>query len=133
MGLFSSIGNIVHKVTSVVDKVTNFIKAPLSFITKPLTSLVDKLVDKLPFGLGKLVEPFVNKFLGTAVSWLAGGPLGGIMSMLSSIAPAAEGIDKVLDVADGVLNGGLKSLPSLALQNVQELSAFSQAQSLLAA
>lgn len=132
MGFLSGLGKIVHSVTGIADKVLKFVKAPLDFITKPLTGLANKLLDKLPFGLGKLVEPFVDKFLGTAVGWLAGGPLGGIMSMISGAANTVETVDNVLHIADGALNGGLKSLAQPALENAQNLFSFAHAQTLLA-
>jgi hypothetical protein len=132
MSLFSSIGKALHSVTGIVDKVTSFLKAPLDAITKPLQGLVDGLLDKLPFGIGSFVKPFADKFLGSAIGFLAGGPLGGLMSTLSSVAGVAEKIDGVLDTVDGVVNGGIANLPDAAKQNVQDGAAWAQAQGLLA-
>jgi hypothetical protein len=138
MSFFSSIGNFFSKATSVVDtvtkiadKVTSFIKAPLDMITKPLQGALDGLADKLPFGLGKVVKPFVDKFLPTALSWLAGGPLGGFFGMLTKIAPTAEKIDSVLDTVDGAMDKGIGGLSDLAKQNLTNGTAWTQAQSLL--
>ena len=128
------IGKIIHKVAGIAGKVAGFISNPLSAITKPLTGLVDKLADKLPFGLGKLVKPFADKFLSMGISWLAGGPLGGVMGMLGKIAPTVGKISDVLNGIDGVVNGGkgIASLAQPALQNAQNIFAFQHAQSLLA-
>jgi phage-related protein len=127
-------GKILSKVTSVVSTVSSFISNPISAITKPLTGLVDKLADKLPFGLGKLVKPFADKFLGMGVSWLMGGPLGGLTSMLGKIAPTVGKISDVLNTVNGAVNGGkgLTSLAGPALQNAQNIFANQHAQALLA-
>jgi hypothetical protein len=139
MSFFSKIGSFLSKASSVVstvtkfaDKVTSFIKAPLATITKPLTGVLDKLADKLPFGLGKMVKPLVDKYLPTALSWLSTGPLGGFFGLLGKIAPTAQKIDDVLHTVDDKLKGGIESLPDLAKQNLVDGTAWTQAQSLLA-
>lgn len=136
MSLFGNIGKalggFVHTVTGIADKVTNILKAPLDFITKPLQGLMDKVLDKLPFGIGSFVKPFADKFLSMGISWLAAGPLGGFMSMLTNVAGVADKIDSVLHVVDGALNGGVSSLPDPAKQNVQNGAAWAQAQGLFA-
>lgn len=132
MSFLSGLGKALHTVTGIADKVLSVVKAPLDFITKPLIGLANKLLDKLPFGLGKIVEPFADMFLQSAVGWMAGGPLGGIMSMISAAEPTVQTIDTVLHVADSAVNGGLKSLPALALENAQNLFSFAHAQTLFA-
>lgn len=137
MSFFSKIGGFIHTVTGIADKVLNFVKAPIDAITKPLTGLVDKLADKLPFGLGNVVKPFVDKFMGTAVAWLAGGPLGGLFAMITKIEPTVETVDNVLHAVDGALNaggtpGGVKGLPPPARDNVQNIFAYAHAQALAA-
>lgn len=132
MGFLGGLGKIVSGITGFVDKALSFVKKPLDFVMKPLTGIVDKLADKLPFGLGNLVKPFVNKFLGSAVGWLAGGPLGGVMSLISKAAPTIQTIDNVLHVADGALNGGFKGLPQTALSNAQNIFSSATANTLFA-
>jgi hypothetical protein len=132
MGFLSGLGKIVHKVTRFADKALSFVKAPLDFVTKPLIGLANKLLDKLPFGIGKFIEPFADKFLSSAIGWVAGGPLGGLASMITGAASTVQTVDNVLHVADGVLNGGLKSLPQEALENAQNLFSFAHAQTLFA-
>ena len=136
MSLFGSIGKalggFVDKVTHVADTVTSILKAPLDFITKPVQGLMDKVLDKLPFGIGSFVKPFADKFLSAGIGWLAAGPLGGFMSTLSSVSGVADKIDSVLHTVDGALNGGIAGLPDPAQQNVQNGAAWSQAQGLFA-
>jgi uncharacterized protein YlaN (UPF0358 family) len=131
MGILQRIGSAVSSVTGLASKVLNLIRAPLDAITRPLASVVNKVLDKVPFGLGKLVKPFVNTFLNQAVAWLAGGPLGGFLSMMGKIAPTVDKLATVVNVADAALKGGLKSLPQAALSNAQNAFAYTQAQSLL--
>jgi len=54
------------------------------------------------------------------------------MSTLSAVDGAVDKIDSVLDTVNGAVNGGVANLPAPALQNVQEATAYSQAQGLLA-
>jgi hypothetical protein len=108
------------------------VKAPLDFLTKPLLNVANSLLDKLPFGIGKIIKPFADTFLQSAVGWLAGGPLGGIMSMISGAEKTVQTVDTVLHAADSALNGGLKSLPQAALENAQNLFSFAHAQTLFA-
>ncbi len=130
MGLFSGIGKLVGKVANIANKALSFVKAPLEFVTKPLEGVLGKLADKLPFGIGKLVKPFIGKFLSTGLSWLAGGPLGGIMGLINKVAPTVEKIANVLNVADSALNGGVKNLPEPALENAQNIFAYAHANAL---
>lgn len=131
MGFFDGIGKVLSKVTSFANKALSFIKAPLAAITKPLTDVVGKVLDKLPFGLGKLAKPFVETFMTQGLAWLAGGPLGGFMSLLGKIAPTAEKIVGILNTADQAINGGLRNMQQPALENAQNAIAYTQAQSLL--
>ena len=146
MSFLSGLGKIVHKVTGFVDKITSFIKSPVESLTKLIQGPLDRLVNKLPFGLGKVVQPFVDKFLGVGINWLASGPLAGVFGMLKKIAPTVETIDNVLDKVDAALNGGgdttgggnpgggggLRHLPTPALQNAQEIFSWNHAQTMWA-
>jgi hypothetical protein len=131
MGFFDGIGKVLSSVTKFANKALSIIKAPMDFITKPLSNVVGKVLDKLPFGLGKVVKPFVDTFLNQGLAWLAGGPLGGFMSLLNKIAPTAEKIVDVLNLADRAVNGGLKNMEAPALENARNAFAYTQAQSLL--
>ncbi|MBS2031291.1 MAG: hypothetical protein JST54_25555 [Deltaproteobacteria bacterium] len=132
MSFFSSIGKALGGVLHTVTQVADFIKKPLDMITKPLQSLIDPLLDKLPFGIGSFIKPFADKFLSSAIGFLAGGPLGGLMATLTSVDGVVDKVDDVLHTVDGVVNGGISNLPQAALSNVQEGTAWSQAQSLFA-
>lgn len=131
MGFFNSIGKAISSVTKFANKALNFIKAPLDFVTKPLQNVLGKVADKLPFGLGKLVKPFIGTFLNQGLAWLAGGPLGGFLGLMNKIAPTAEKIVGILNMADSAVNGGLKNLPDAALSNARNAFAYTHAQSLL--
>ena len=132
MGFLSGIGKVFHKVASVVEKGLSFIQAPLNFVMKPLENVLDKVADKLPFGIGKIIKPFISTFLNSAIGCLAGGPLGGLFSIVNKVADTAGKIDDVLHLVDGTLNGGIASLPDEAKANLTEGTAWSQAQTLLA-
>lgn len=130
MGFLSGIGKIVSKASSIVSKVASFIKSPAESITKLVSPLIGKLANKLPFGLGKLVAPFAEKFLGAAVGWLAKGPLAGVFGMLQKISPTVEKLSGFLKSADKLLNGGLKSLPQPAKENVANVAAYNHARAI---
>jgi hypothetical protein len=136
MSFFSSIGKalggVVHTVTNFADKALNILQKPLDFVTKPIQGLMDGLLDKLPLGIGTFVKPFADKFLSMGINWLAAGPLGGVMSFISSAAKTVGTVDSVLHTIDGALNGGVQSLPDPAKQNVQNAIAFAHAQALTA-
>ena len=132
MGFLSSIGKIVSTASNVVSKVSSFIKSPAESITKMVSPLIDKVAGKLPFGLGKLVAPFAKKFLGSAVNWLAQGPLAGVFGLLQKISPTVEKLSGFLKSADGLLNGGLKSLPQEAKENVANVAAYNHARAVAA-
>ena len=132
MGFLSSIGNIVSKASGIVSKVSDFIKSPAESITKLVSPLIDKVANKLPFGLGKVVAPFAQKFLGTAVNWLAQGPLAGVFGMLQKVSPTVEKLSGFLKSADKLLNGGLKSLPQPAKENVANVAAYNHARAIAA-
>ena len=129
------IGKVIHKVAdtvgkvaSTVGKVTDFLQKPLSKLMEPIKGLVDKALDKLPFGIGNFVKPFADKFMDNALSTVASGPLGGLgflakaMPTISKIGDLAH---TVSDVADKV--GGLTSPQGQS--NVQNI--FAQAQAAL--
>ena len=132
MSFFSSIGKALSGALHTVTQVADFIRKPLDMITKPLQSLIDPILDKLPFGIGSFIKPFADKFLTSAIGFLAGGPLGGLMATLTSVDGVVDKVDDVLHTVDGVVNGGISNLPAAALSNVQEGSAWAQAQSLFA-
>ena len=130
MSFFSSIGKALGGALDTVTKVADFIKKPLDMITQPLQNLINPILDKLPFGIGSFIKPFADQFLSSAVGFLAGGPLGGLMSTLTTVDGAVDKVDDVLHTVDGVVNGGISNLPADALSNVQNGTAFAQAQSL---
>ncbi len=136
MSFFGDIGKALsgalNTVTKIADGVTNILQAPLNLIEKPLDGLVNGLLDKLPFGIGSFIEPFADQFLNAGIGMLAAGPLGGVMSTISSVAGVASKVDTVLDAVNGAVNGGqgISSLAAPAQQNAQEAFSWAQAQEL---
>ncbi len=127
MGFIKKIGKTA---LNVVKKVTSFIQAPLDMITKPFKSLIGKVCDKLPFGLGNLIKPFADKFLSSAVGYLAGGPLGGFLATLDKMKPTAQILGGVADCLDGSMKDGLGSLSKMPMSNIRNAFAFTQAKNL---
>lgn len=134
-GIGKAIGGIartVGKVADVVGKVTSFIQKPLDMLMSPIKKVVGGVLDKLPFGIGNFVKPFVNKFLDNALAFVAGGPLGG----LGLLAKAMPTIGKIADLAQTV--GGIAkkvgdALPPQGGINLQNIFAHAHAQKLLEA
>ncbi|MBM7112673.1 hypothetical protein [Archangium primigenium] len=122
-GITKAIGKVagvVGKVADVVGKVTNFIQQPLSKLMEPIKKLAGGLLDKLPFGIGNFIKPFADKFLDNALSFVAGGPLGG----LGFLAKAMPTISKIGDLAQKVggiakqVSGGISPEGNINLQNI---------------
>jgi hypothetical protein len=134
-GIGKAIGGIartVGKVADVVGKVTSFLQKPLDAIMAPIKKVVGGVLDKLPFGIGNFVKPFVDKFLDNALSFVAGGPLGG----LGLLAKAMPTIGKIADLAQTV--GGIAkkvgdALPAEGGVNLQNIFAHAHAHKLLEA
>src|SRR4051812_19134856 len=96
MGFLSGLGKVVggiargvSKVAGIVEKVSGFLKTPIDAVMAPVKKVVGGALEKLPFGLGKLAAPFVDKFFNTAASWFAGGTLGGL-GILAKAMPTVE-------------------------------------------
>jgi hypothetical protein len=126
-----NLAKILHTATGIADGVLGFLKAPVDSITKLVAPMMDKLLDKLPFGLGSLVKPFAEKFLGSAVGWLARGPLSGVMNFLGKCEPTVEKLDGILHTLDKAVNGFI-GLPPPALDNVRNIAAFEHARRIAA-
>ncbi|PTL79617.1 hypothetical protein [Vitiosangium sp. GDMCC 1.1324] len=137
MGFLKSIGKAiggiartVSKVADGIGKVTSFLQKPLDSLMAPIKKLVGGALDKLPFGIGNFVKPFADKFLDNALSFVAGGPLGG----LGFLAKAMPTISKIGDLAQTV--GGIAkkvgdTFPPQGGVNLQNIFAHAQAQKLL--
>ena len=107
-GIKKAVGGLargVSKVAGVVSKVTSFLQKPLDLLMAPVKNAIGGLLEKLPFGLGKLVAPFVDKFFDSALGFLAGGPLGGLgilAKAMPTIAKLGELATKIGGAADNV-------------------------------
>lgn len=126
--LFKKIGDIAGKVAKVAGKAFDIIQSPAKAITEPLKKIAGGFLDKLPFGIGKIAKPFVDKFLDSGVSMLLGGPLSGVMEMAKKAAPFVKGLgDLATTVKEGADKVGALTEP-LAQQNMQNIFAQAQAQ-----
>ncbi|WP_223640289.1 hypothetical protein [Corallococcus sp. EGB] len=122
-----TVSNIAGGVANIAGKALNFVQNPMGAIAGGLKGIAGGLLDKLPFGLGNLAKPFVEKFIDSGASLLSKGPLAGL-SQLTKFAPTVKTIG---DIATTVKNGAdkvgaLASQP--AQQNFQNLIAHGQAQ-----
>jgi hypothetical protein len=134
-GIGKAIGGIartVGKVASVVGKVASFIQKPLDLIMSPIKKMVGGLLDKLPFGIGNFIKPFVNTFLDNALAFVAGGPLGGL-GMLAKAMPTISKIADLAQTVGSVANKIGEALPPEGGVNLQNIFAHAQAQKLLEA
>jgi hypothetical protein len=131
--ILSTVGGIVHKGAGIANKVAGLLKDPIGSAMKAISPFVTKVANKLPFGLGKTVGPFVQKFLGQGLNWLAKGPLAGVMSLFKKIQPTAQKLAGFVGSLDKLLAGGFKNLLAPAKANAQKAIAYAQAQGILGA
>jgi len=132
MSFLDTIGKVVHTASGIVSKIADFAKDPVGAIGGAVNGLVDKIAPHLPFGLGKVVAPFAKKFLGTAINWVAQGPLKGVFDLLGKVAPTVSKLSSFVSSLDGLLNGGLKSLPKEAKENAANIVAHQHARAVTA-
>jgi len=57
-------------------------------VLKPIKGIVDKVLDKLPFG--NLIKGFADKFLKNPLALLTGGVLGGAAALLAGAQNPAQ-------------------------------------------
>lgn len=122
-GAAGALGNIGKS----LGKVADFLQNPLKTFTEPLKKLAGGFLDKLPFGLGNVFKPFVNKFLDNPLAFVGGGPLGGL-GMLSQASGSVRQLADLATNVSGQLNKFADMLPGPALGNVQNIFAHSHAQ-----
>ncbi|AFE07858.1 hypothetical protein D7V80_40845 [Corallococcus sp. CA054B] len=122
-----TVSNIAGGVANIAGKALNFVQNPVGALAGGLKGIAGGLLDKLPFGLGNLAKPFVDKFIDSGASMLSQGPLAGL-NKLTQFAPTVKSIADIATTvkqgADKV--GALASQP--AQQNFQNLMAYGQAQ-----
>src|SRR5512146_655369 len=125
--VFRGVTSFIGRAASIVQKGLDFIQKPLNeLISKPLSGLLGKVLDKLPFGIGKFVKPLVDKFLNNALSFLAPGGIG----LLGALTNAVPSLSKLNDIAKtvGDVVGGINKLDlPQAQSNVTEIFASAQA------
>lgn len=140
MGLFRSIGRAVSRVagsiarplsriTSFANKALSFIQKPMELlnkVTEPFKNMLNGVLDKLPGGIGKMLKPFVDKFFNSALSFVAGGPLGAFGQFANIANAAGKGVELLNTVNDAV--GGLQNgLSPEGIHNIAEIYAKAQA------
>lgn len=127
MGFFDVAKKIVGGASKILNTAMSVIQKPMEAVT----GVVSKLAEKLPFGLGKIVAPLVQKFLPQAMSFLMPGGLGVFNSLLKAM-PTLQKITNVVDTVNGALGGidQLRQGNPAALQNIIEMVAHRQAQTL---
>lgn len=94
----SKVGDIAGKVANIGSKVLNVISKPMEALTSPIKNLVGGFLDKLPFGLGKMIKPFAEKFIDGAASFLSKNVLGG----LGVMSKAAKTVGDITNIAEKV-------------------------------
>jgi len=128
MGFFGKIGGFISKAAGFVSKAVDFVKKPFDMIQNAASGLISKLASKLPFGLGKIAGPLLQKLLPVAMNFLMPGGVGA----LSGLFKAANTVGKFADMAKQAggflqgLDGGGKGLG-----NLQEIATHAFAQNLL--
>lgn len=127
-GIAKTVGGIAGKVADIGGKALSIIQKPMDVLTSPIKNLAGGLLDKLPFGLGKIAKPFVDKLIDGAASFLAGGPLGGL-GFLGKAAKTIQDVVKIAETVKGVADkvGAFTNNPT-GLANFQNIMAFAQAQ-----
>lgn len=127
-GIAKTVGGIAGKVADIGGKALSVIQKPMDLLTSPVKKLAGGLLDKLPFGLGKIAKPFVDKLIDGGASLLAGGPLGGL-GFLTKAAKTIGDIVKIAETVKGVADkvGAFTNNPA-GLSNIQNIFAAAQAQ-----
>jgi hypothetical protein len=134
-GIGKAIGGIartVSKVTDIVGKVTSFLQKPLDQLMAPVKKLVGNVLDKLPFGIGNFIKPFAEKFLDNALSFVAGGPLGGL-GLLTKAMPTIKKLGDLAETVGGIAKKVGDALPPQGGINLQNIFAHAHAHKLLEA
>jgi len=131
---FSNITSTVGKVGNLVGKAVDLLKKPMDSIVKPLMDLaknaVSKAIGNIPL-VGGLIKPFAEKFMNKIEDSVSEGPLKGLSSLMNTVAKKASDIDSILHQVDNAC-GGILNLPKEGQENLSILSAWKQAQTLLA-
>jgi hypothetical protein len=126
-GIAKTVGGIAGKVADIGGKALSIIQKPLDVLTGPVKQLAGGLLDKLPFGLGKIAKPFVDKLIDGAAGFLAGGPLG-TLGTLGKVAKTVGDVVKIAETVKGVADkvGAFANNP-LGQLNFQNILANAQA------
>lgn len=135
--VFDGIKNVAGKVASFAGKVADIggkavkiLSAPQEAISGFVKKAAGGLLDKLPFGLGKIAKPFVDKLVDHGLGFLSKGPLGSMFEFAKKLAPK---VDQLADFAE-VVSKKAKEVQGWELPGVQEnlgeVFSFAQAEGL---
>ncbi|XXF78038.1 hypothetical protein P2318_34075 [Myxococcaceae bacterium GXIMD 01537] len=126
-----TVGDVAGKVASFAGKAVKILQAPQEAISGFVKKAAGGLLDKLPFGLGKVAKPFVDKLVDHGLSFLAKGPLAGIFTAATKLAPTVKDIADIAEtVSSAAKKVGAFEIPE-SLENAQEIFSFAHAQKLL--
>lgn len=126
----SKIGDIAHKVADFGGKAVKIMSNPEEAISGFVKKAAGGLLDKLPFGLGKIAKPFADKLIDHGLSLLDKGPLGSVFEFAKKLAPNVKQLADFAETVSGVAKKvGAFQLPS-SVQNLQEMFSSAQADGL---
>ncbi|MFH1809471.1 MAG: hypothetical protein ABIJ09_12050 [Pseudomonadota bacterium] len=128
-GIARSISRPLSRITSFANKAMSFIQKPLSMlnkITEPFKQALGGMLDKLPGGIGKMLKPFVDKFFNSALSFVAGGPLGAFGQLAGFASQAGKAVD-LLNTVNSAVGGLQNGLTPEGISNIAQIFAKSQA------
>ena len=119
---FRRVGRVFRRVGGFAKKALGTITKPLSKLTKPFQKIIGKVLDKLPFGLGKIAKGFLGQFLNNPLGLLAGpilGPLGGLLGK-------AGNLGQIFNMGN-MLQGTAAFANPMGRHNFAQMSAFNAA------
>lgn len=132
----SKIGDIAHKVADIGGKAVNILSKPEEFVSGFVKKAAGGLLDKLPFGLGKIAKPFADKLIDHGLSLLDKGPLGSVFEFAKKLAPKvgqlADFAETVKGLADKVGAFTNPTVGQSVTQNLQEMFSSAHADGLAA-
>ncbi len=123
----SGAAKLLSEAAQVVSKACNFLQKPLDAVLGPVKEIVGKALDKLPFGIGNFIKPFANAFLDNALSFVAGGPLGGL-GVLAKAMPTVAKLGELAQTVGNVAKGFSEAFPPEGGVNLQNIFANAHAE-----
>ncbi|HEX8820788.1 MAG TPA: hypothetical protein VF794_12740 [Archangium sp.] len=130
------VSNIAGKVADIAGKAVNILKAPEQALSGLIKKAAGGLLDKLPFNLGNIAKPFLDKVVDGALSLISKSNLGSVFEFAKKLAPKvgqlADFAEKVKSAADKVGAFTNKTVGESTTHNLQELFSTAHADALAA-